>query len=61
MKSAFDILEEEYNRNIKGLSAAVIDGACHDMEEYRDITGQIKGLKVALREVQTLRNLAEDE
>jgi hypothetical protein len=60
--TVFDVLNEKLTE-LRGSSEEFLNsGGCKDFAEYREVCGVIRGLNIALREVQDLsRNNMEDE
>jgi len=57
----FEVLLLAYDEKITDLTESVSSGSCQTIDEYRDVTGQIKGLQVASREVRSLQQRALED
>tara|TARA_R100001530_G_scaffold133327_1_gene106582 strand:- start:197 stop:394 length:198 start_codon:yes stop_codon:yes gene_type:complete len=61
-KTVFDVLTDKITAELTAGQDHLSSGAVKDFAEYRDLCGFIRGLEVALREVNDLsRNYMEDE
>jgi len=61
-KTVFDVLQDKIQDLKKDGEAHLAAGAPKDYAEYKEVCGMIRGLEVALREVNDLsRNYMEDE
>ena len=61
-KTVFDVLKDKITVEMQAANEHLTSGALKDFAGYRDLCGFIRGLEVALREVNALsRNYMEDE
>ena len=61
-KTVFDVLNDKLTEQKRSSEEFLNSGGCKDFAEYREVCGVIRGLNIALREVQDLsRNNMEDE
>jgi|TARA_R100001530_G_scaffold61731_2_gene44548 hypothetical protein len=61
-KTVFGVLQDKITVELTAAKDHLSSGAVKDFAEYRDLCGFIRGLEVALREVNDLsRNYMEDE
>ena len=61
-KTVFDVLEDKITAEMQAANELLVSGAANDFAQYRDLCGFIRGLEVALREVNDLsRNYMEDK
>ena len=61
-KTVFDVLQDKIKVEMQAANEHLVSGAANDFAQYRDLCGFIRGLEVALREVNDLsRNYMEDE
>ena len=60
--TVFDVLNDKLTEQKRSSEEFLNSGGCKDFAEYREVCGVIRGLNIALREVQDLsRNNMEDE
>lgn len=61
-KTVFDVLKDKIAVELQAANEHLTSGALKDFAEYRDLCGFIRGLEVALREIEGLsRNYMENE
>lgn len=61
-KTVFDVLMDKIDDHIRLANEFLVDGACKDFAQYRNVCGVIQGLNTAKREVQDLsRNYMDDD
>jgi len=61
-KTVFDVLEDKITAEMQAANEHLVSGAANDFAQYRDLCGFIRGLEVALREIEDLsRNYMEDK
>jgi|TARA_R110000824_G_scaffold3980_2_gene18960 hypothetical protein len=61
-KTVFDVLTDKLTVEMQVANEHLTSGAIKDFAEYRDLCGFIRGLEVALREINDLsRNYMEEE
>jgi len=61
-KTVFDVLQDKITVEMQAATDHLTSGAANDFARYRDLCGFIRGLEVALREIEDLsRNYMEDE
>ena len=61
-KTVFDVLQDKITVEMQAANEHLTSGAAKDFAGYRDLCGFIRGLEVALREVNDLsRNYMEDK
>ena len=61
-KTVFDVLTDKITAELAAAQDHLSSGAVKDFAEYRDLCGFIRGLEVALREVNDLsRNYMEED
>ena len=54
MKTVFDVLIGAFETQISQAQESLGDGAAKDYAEYREVCGRIRGLRLAIYEVQAL-------
>ena len=61
-KTVFDVLQDKITVEMQAANEHLVSGAAINFAAYRDLCGFIRGLEVALREVNDLsRNYMEEE
>ena len=61
-KTVFDVLKDKITVEMQAANEHLASGAANNFAGYRDLCGFIRGLEVALREIEDLsRNYMEDE
>ena len=61
MKTVFDVLIGTFETQISQAQESLGGGAAKDYAEYREVCGRIRGLRLAIYEVQTLAKNVETE
>ena len=62
VQTVFEVLQDKITVEMQGANEHLTSGALKDFAGYRDLCGFIRGLEVAVREVNDLsRNYMEDE
>lgn len=57
----FDMLKKTYTEQLKSWEGAVVDGRAADWSEYRELCGKIRGLSIALVELNALADRLKRE
>lgn len=62
-ETVFSVLKGKVDEDLSDIKATLCSGAAKSYDEYRDMTGYIRGLEVARQHIQNLeRNfISEDE
>jgi hypothetical protein len=61
VKTVFDVLIGTFETQISQAQESLGGGAAKDYAEYREVCGRIRGLRLAIYEVQTLAKNVETE
>jgi len=61
-KTVFDVLKDKITVEMQAANEHLVSGAAINFAAYRDLCGFIRGLEVALREIEDLsRNYMDDD
>ena len=61
-KTVFDVLKTEIEQEISSASDAITSGAAKDFPQYKELTGRIQGLRLAMRLISDLaKNYMDDD
>ena len=60
MDKNLEYLLDQYKDRMQMLSEAIARGNCKDMEEYRFVCGQLRGLEAACAVIQDLKERLEN-
>ncbi len=62
MKTVYDVLIQKVDEAIESHCRVLVDGCCIDFAAYKEMSGVIRGLNIARREIQDLARVQlEDE
>lgn len=57
-KTVFDVLVEKFQEDVESSAQFLVSGGAKTLEEYREVVGRIRGLRLA---IQTTTDLAKTQ
>lgn len=61
-KTVFDALIDKHEEDVASATQFLVSGGCRSFDEYREVTGRIRGLQLAIQTTKDLsRNYMEED
>lgn len=57
-KTVFDVLIQKFEEDVASSTQFLVGGGCKSFDEYREVTGRIRGLQLA---IQTTKDLSRSQ